>query len=113
MRSTSSVLPVDGPGLDEPGRAHVPHRTRYLRRVQTGAQAYVALAGRAFTQRLEYPAKAGTRGSETLRLFLLDRARELDPGIRLPEEQRATDDASFLDLARRVARAQSHSWRRG
>jgi hypothetical protein len=45
--------------------------------------------------------------------LLLDRARELDPGIRLPEKQGATDDSSLLDLARRVARAQSHSRRRG
>jgi hypothetical protein len=45
--------------------------------------------------------------------LLLDRARELDPRIRLPRERRVTDEKSFLDLAGRVAHAQSHSRRKG
>lgn len=45
--------------------------------------------------------------------LLLDRARELDPAARLPPEQEAADDTSLLALARGVARAQSHSRRKG
>lgn len=73
--------------------------------VIAGSTASFLLGLATLHQRLGHHWQAST--------LLLDRARELDPGIRLSRREGATDDSSLLDLARRVAHAQSHSRRRG